>query len=102
MTRIAELQKKYPTIPTDSIVKWEMWGRGVRDSGDLDKASEWKAATGTYQNKFDDVTLKELVDKNPSRLAQGQMLRPSRMFMKSGTGAFVRINPKSPYLDFIH
>ncbi|MDO8670938.1 MAG: hypothetical protein Q7O66_05840 [Dehalococcoidia bacterium] len=68
MTRIADLQKKYPKIPMDTIVKWEMWGAGVRDSGDLDKASEWKLATGTYQNKFDEVTLKEVVDKNPARL----------------------------------
>ncbi|MDO8674340.1 MAG: hypothetical protein Q7O66_23270 [Dehalococcoidia bacterium] len=97
MTRIYELQERYPTIPLDSIVKWEIWGAGVRDTGDLDKVSEWKAAEGTYQNKFDDVTLKQVVDKNPSRLKDGKILRPGRCYTKSGTGILLRINPKSRY-----
>ncbi|MDO8669992.1 MAG: hypothetical protein Q7O66_00995 [Dehalococcoidia bacterium] len=97
MTRIAELHMKYPTIPGDVIVKWEILNRGVRDSADLDKVSGWTPASGTYQSKFDDVTLKQLVDNRPTRLKDGYMLRPFTFYLKSGEGAGLHISPRSPY-----
>ncbi|MDO8669991.1 MAG: hypothetical protein Q7O66_00990, partial [Dehalococcoidia bacterium] len=97
MTRIDDLHKKYPTFPLEVIVRLEIVNRGVRDTDDLDKVSEWKAATQSYQSKFDDVTLKELAEKRPSRLRDGRMLRPNALLMKNGLAAAIRINPKSPY-----
>ncbi|MDO8670840.1 MAG: hypothetical protein Q7O66_05345, partial [Dehalococcoidia bacterium] len=97
MTRIDELTSKYPQIPRDLIIKWELWNKGVKDTEDLDKVSEFKQAVGTYQNKFDEVDLAELVAARPSRLKNGQMLRPGSFFMKSSSSAPVVISRKSPY-----
>ncbi len=97
MVRIDELAKKYPSIPRDLIIKWELWNRGVKDTDDLDKVSLWKVIEGSYQNKFDEVTLKELVDRRPSRVQNGRILRPDAFFMKSSLNAPLVISPGSPY-----
>ncbi|MDO8669812.1 MAG: hypothetical protein Q7O66_00050, partial [Dehalococcoidia bacterium] len=44
-----------------------------------------------------EVDLKELVAARPSRLQNGQMLRPGSFFMKSSSSAPVVISRKSPY-----
>ncbi|MDO8670670.1 MAG: hypothetical protein Q7O66_04480 [Dehalococcoidia bacterium] len=97
MARIDELAKKYPDIPRDLIVKWELWNRGVKDTDDLDKISIWKVIEGSYQNKFDEVTLKDLVARRPSRVQGDRILRPDAFFMKSSFNAPLVISPGSPY-----
>ncbi len=52
MTRVDELKKKYPTIPRDFIIKWELKQLGVQDTEDHDKVSTWRSAEGSYQIKF--------------------------------------------------
>ncbi|MDO8673314.1 MAG: radical SAM protein [Dehalococcoidia bacterium] len=96
MGRIQELEQKYPTLPRDVIIKWEMESQGVVDTADLDLVSDWKTAEGSYQSKFDAVSLKELVGTS-SRLRNGQMLRPRSMLMKSSIGVALHIDPKSRY-----
>ncbi|MDO8672652.1 MAG: hypothetical protein Q7O66_14675 [Dehalococcoidia bacterium] len=99
MTQIDVLRKKYPSIPPDVILKWEILNHGVRDSGDIDKVSDWSRA-GTnfsYQSYDHDLTLKEVVDRKPTRLKDGRILRPRALRTKNGIGASVRINTRSPY-----
>ncbi|MBI4320438.1 MAG: hypothetical protein HY675_18265, partial [Chloroflexi bacterium] len=41
MTRVDDLQKKYPMIPQDIVLKWEFVSHGVRDraqGGHIEKA----------------------------------------------------------------
>ncbi|MDO8671883.1 MAG: hypothetical protein Q7O66_10705 [Dehalococcoidia bacterium] len=97
MVRIDELAKKYPNIPRDLIVKWELWNHGVKDNDDLDKVSRWKVIEGSYQNKFDEVAIKDLVARRPSRVKEGRILRPDSFFMKSSLNAPLVISPASPY-----
>ncbi len=42
MIRIAEFEKKYPSLPKDCVVKWEMMNVGIRDSKALDNVSYWR------------------------------------------------------------
>ncbi|MDO8673477.1 MAG: hypothetical protein Q7O66_18875 [Dehalococcoidia bacterium] len=99
MTRIADLQKKYPTIPLEVIVKWEILNTGVGDSDDLDKVSQWlrRNNVGTYQTYDHDVTLKDQAVKRPERIKDGHMLRPNTMYMANGIGAKIRMDSRSPY-----
>lgn len=97
MTRIDELQKKYPTLPRDFIIKWEVKHRGVKDTEDLDKVSYWTGAQTSYQIKFDDETLLELIAKRPSRMRAGRLLRPAGFWMKSSVMAELWTSTRSPY-----
>ncbi|MDO8670671.1 MAG: hypothetical protein Q7O66_04485 [Dehalococcoidia bacterium] len=97
MTRVDELQKKYPSIPKEVIVKWEVVNSGVRDTDDLDKVSDWSGPGTTYQSYDHDVTLKDLAARRPNRLRAGSVLRPRRLHMKNGLYAGTRIDTRSPY-----
>ncbi|MDO8670049.1 MAG: hypothetical protein Q7O66_01290 [Dehalococcoidia bacterium] len=99
MTRISELEKKYPTVPQEVVVKWEVVSHGVRDTGDLDKIGTWQKAGEhySYQSYDHDITLKEYVEKRPARLKDGRILRPGHFYMKNGIGAAIRIDTSSPY-----
>ncbi|MDO8673801.1 MAG: hypothetical protein Q7O66_20515, partial [Dehalococcoidia bacterium] len=99
MTRIAEFQKKYPSIPKEVIVKWDVLNRGVSDTEDLDKVCAWQKAGAhySYQSYDHNITLKEWVDKRPSRLKDGRILRAGKLMMKNGVGAAIHIDTRSPY-----
>ncbi|MDO8672083.1 MAG: hypothetical protein Q7O66_11725 [Dehalococcoidia bacterium] len=98
MTRLQELEKKYPGVPREFILKWDVLNRGVRDSEDLDKVSEFQQFHFSYQSYDHDVTLKELVEKRPEkRLKGGRVLRPVAFNTKNGFGADLRISTRSPY-----
>ncbi|MBI2862987.1 MAG: hypothetical protein HYX94_00290 [Chloroflexi bacterium] len=85
MTRIDELEKKYPTIPKDVIVKWDVFCRGVRDNRDIDKASVWRsAAHSSYQSFDEDYTLERLKRETPWRFKGDAMLVPDWIWMSSG------------------
>ena len=97
MSRIDELQKKYPTIPREIIIKWEVISRGIADTDDLDKASEWAPAGGSYQSYDHDVTLKQVIEKRPWRAKGDSLLRPGQIFMSRGMSVTLQRNTKSPY-----
>ncbi|MDO8674402.1 MAG: hypothetical protein Q7O66_23595 [Dehalococcoidia bacterium] len=97
MTRVDEFTKKYPSLPRDFIVKWELKQLGIQDTEDLDKVSSWRSPEGSYQMKFDDYTLQELVERRPSRLKDGLILRPENFYMKSSVRAELWTSKKSPY-----
>ncbi|MDO8672105.1 MAG: hypothetical protein Q7O66_11850, partial [Dehalococcoidia bacterium] len=99
MTRVEELQKKYPTIPKEVTLKWEVLGRGVRDGGELDEVCHWQKAGAhySYQSYDHDVTLQEWVAKRPARLQGDHILRPGSLIMKNGIGAAIRLDTRSPY-----
>ncbi|MBI2863478.1 MAG: hypothetical protein HYX94_02830 [Chloroflexi bacterium] len=96
MTRIDELQKKYPNIPTEVIIKWEVVASGVAYSPELDEVSEWTRMP-TYQSYDFDVTLKQLEHTRGRRSHGGKLLRPGNFYMKNGMGAVMRMASNSPY-----
>ncbi|MDO8671932.1 MAG: hypothetical protein Q7O66_10950 [Dehalococcoidia bacterium] len=99
MSKIAELQKKYPNIPQEVIVKWDVLGSGVRDTEGLDRVSNWArdGGFGTYQSYDHDVSLQDLVKKNPLRAKQGYILTPGEFYMRHGTGVRIQRDTASPY-----
>ena len=97
MSRIDELQRKYPSIPREVIIKWEVISRGVVDTDDLDKASEWAPAGGSYQSYDHDMTLKQVLEKRPWRAKGDMLLRPGQVFMNRGMSVVLQRNSKSPY-----
>ncbi|MDO8674339.1 MAG: hypothetical protein Q7O66_23265 [Dehalococcoidia bacterium] len=96
MTRIDELQKKYPSIPREVIIKWEVVANGVADSPELDEVSEWTRPT-SYQTYDFDVTLKQMEEKRGKRTDGGRLLRPGNLYMKNGVGARIQVSTRSPY-----
>ncbi|MDO8674393.1 MAG: hypothetical protein Q7O66_23550, partial [Dehalococcoidia bacterium] len=99
MTRVDGLKKKYPSIPKEVIAKWDVLNRGVRDSEDLDGVCHWQKAGAhfSYQSYDHDVTLKQWVDKKPTRLEGDRILRPGTIMMKNGVGMAIRLDTTSPY-----
>ncbi|MDO8672815.1 MAG: hypothetical protein Q7O66_15505 [Dehalococcoidia bacterium] len=97
MTRVDELQKKYPDVPREIIIKLDVLVHGVRDTDDLDKVSDWAPAHGTYQSYRHDMTLKELIEKRPDQLRPGLFRRPRDMYMKNGIGVQIQGDVKSDY-----
>ncbi|MDO8670915.1 MAG: hypothetical protein Q7O66_05725, partial [Dehalococcoidia bacterium] len=98
MTQIAELQKKYPNVPKDIIIKWSVLANGLKDSKDLDKLSYWvRASSGGYQSYDEDLTLKRMKEQTPWRIKDNQVLRPHYLAMKSGLGVPTQRKDRSPY-----
>ncbi|MDO8473405.1 MAG: hypothetical protein Q7T05_06255, partial [Dehalococcoidia bacterium] len=97
MTRIDELQKRYPIIPRDVILKHDVMVQGVRDGEDMDKISSWSPGEHRYQSNHYDVTLQDMARKAPWRVKGGLLLRPDEMRFKSGLGAQTRLRSTSPY-----
>ncbi|MBI2863346.1 MAG: hypothetical protein HYX94_02135 [Chloroflexi bacterium] len=99
MSRITELQKKYPTLHKDVIVKWEMRVGGVQDSRDLDESSTWKPAShGSYRSYDEDFTLQRMKEETPWRVREDAILTPTPLWMKTGLGFPVWRKEASPYL----
>ncbi|MDO8672693.1 MAG: hypothetical protein Q7O66_14880 [Dehalococcoidia bacterium] len=96
MTRIDELQKKFPTVPREVIIKWAVVPSGILDSGELDDVSQWSRPT-SYQNYDFDSTLQELEQKRGGRVKEGQVLRAGKIFMKNGVSVSIRRSKRSPY-----
>ena len=46
MTRLEELQKKYPSLAREILVKWEVLRHGIRDSDAVYKNGFWIRAAG--------------------------------------------------------
>ncbi|MDO8673966.1 MAG: hypothetical protein Q7O66_21355 [Dehalococcoidia bacterium] len=97
MTRVDDLQRKYPSIPREVLVKWELLRNGLRDSSVIDKVSDWIRPTGQYQNRDIDVTMFDIGKKRPETLRQGYIMRPRPAFMKNGISAQTRRHSESPY-----
>ncbi len=100
MTRVDELQRKYPEIPRDVILKLEVLVQNINTGGDLDKLSTWTRAfvKGSYHSKGTDGSLKELAEKSPDKIKDGQILRPPReVRFRNGLGAELRLSNGSPY-----
>ncbi|MDO8671663.1 MAG: hypothetical protein Q7O66_09565, partial [Dehalococcoidia bacterium] len=99
MTRIAEFSKKYPTIPKDVLVKWELMNRGIRDSKDLDKVSFWRrAAEGAYLSFDEDLTLERIKKETPWRVKGDSVLLPDRLYLKTGFDFYLYRKERSPYV----
>ncbi|MDO8670476.1 MAG: hypothetical protein Q7O66_03485, partial [Dehalococcoidia bacterium] len=99
VSRVDELQKRYPTIPREVIVKWETSARGVSDAGITEKLGTWHRALGTYQSYDRGQSLKELAQKHPGRVKPGFLLRPPHIFLtKSGQTARIGVDSTSPYV----
>ncbi|MDO8673781.1 MAG: hypothetical protein Q7O66_20415 [Dehalococcoidia bacterium] len=73
MTRVDELQKKYPTIPRQYIIRWDCKAHGIADTGTLDELGMWvpNVGSGTYASYDHDITLKDWVDLKPGRQKPG-------------------------------
>jgi len=97
VSRIDELQKKYPTIHRDTLIKFEIWDQGVRYTRDMDKAGQWSPARGSYMTKFDNQTLQEMVAENPHRLKDGKFVRPDFFTLPSTVGGSLYTKTTSPY-----
>lgn len=96
MTRVDELQKKYPDLPPEFIVKWEILSHGVKDSETIDKVSSWTRG-GSYQSRDLDITMKEIADKRSGAKRPGYVMRPKPLYMKNGIGAVIRRHSRTPY-----
>ncbi|MDO8670724.1 MAG: hypothetical protein Q7O66_04750 [Dehalococcoidia bacterium] len=96
MTRIDDLQKKFPTIPREVIIKWAVLASGLADTAAVDDVSYWTRPT-SYQSYDFDVTLKDLERTRGARTNEEQILRPGLAYMKNGVSFAIRISSKSPY-----
>ncbi|MDO8672738.1 MAG: hypothetical protein Q7O66_15105 [Dehalococcoidia bacterium] len=84
MSRLDELEKSYPAIPRDVILKWEIGCRGVRDTEVIEEVGTWQRALGTYQSYDRGESLTEMAKKHPGRVRPGFLLRPPPLFMTRG------------------
>ncbi|MDO8669973.1 MAG: hypothetical protein Q7O66_00900 [Dehalococcoidia bacterium] len=99
MARVAELQRKYPGIHRDIIVKWDVLTNGIRDTNDLDTVSSWRPASqGTYGSYDEEFTLQRLKTETPWRVKDDAVLLPDRLWMKTGLGFPLFRKQRSPYL----
>ncbi|MDO8671269.1 MAG: hypothetical protein Q7O66_07535 [Dehalococcoidia bacterium] len=96
MARVDDLQKKYPGVPREVIVKWEALRNGIKDTGALDKVSIWTRG-GSFQSRDMDVSIKEIAAKRPETVRQGYVMRPGVLYMKNAIGARVMRDSQSPY-----
>ncbi|MDO8673457.1 MAG: hypothetical protein Q7O66_18775 [Dehalococcoidia bacterium] len=96
MSRVDELQKKYPNLPREIVVKWEVLVRGVKDTSTLDKVSYWTRG-GSYQSRDLDISLKEIAAKREGEGRPGYVARPKPLHMKNGIGANIRRGTRTPY-----
>ncbi|MDO8669975.1 MAG: hypothetical protein Q7O66_00910 [Dehalococcoidia bacterium] len=97
MSRVDELQKKYPSLPREIIVKWETLRHGIRDSDVLYKVGLWRRAAGGYQSLDHGVTAEEIAKQRPESVRPGYVLLPGPYYMKNGLGARIERDPASPY-----
>ncbi|MBI2864760.1 MAG: hypothetical protein HYX94_09400 [Chloroflexi bacterium] len=100
MTRVDELQKKYPSIARQILVKAEALTCGIRDSGLLYSHGFWSrtGGVGTYQNLDHDTSLKEVAGKRPTAAAKaGYVKRLDSFYMQGGWGFMVQRDSASPY-----
>ncbi|MDO8673999.1 MAG: hypothetical protein Q7O66_21520 [Dehalococcoidia bacterium] len=97
MAHVDELQKKYPNLPREIIVKWEMLRNGVRDSDVLSKEGTWRRPAGDFLSHDRGVTMEETAKKRPETVRQGYLQIPGQMFMRNGIGARVMRDSRSPY-----
>ncbi|MDO8674022.1 MAG: hypothetical protein Q7O66_21635 [Dehalococcoidia bacterium] len=91
MTRVDELQKKYPNVPREVIVKLDALTLGIRDSDAFDNIGHWarSGGVGTYQS----------YDRELPRLETrpGYVKRLGAFQMKNGLGARIERDSTSPY-----
>ncbi|MDO8673586.1 MAG: hypothetical protein Q7O66_19430, partial [Dehalococcoidia bacterium] len=89
MTRVDELQKKYPNVPREIIIKMEVLTLGIKDSEGLDKASFWSRAAeiGTYQSYDRHVDYAAAVAKRQQEKRPGFVKRLGAFYFKNGAGA---------------
>lgn len=98
MSRVDELQKKYPTLSREFIVKWDCMNHGIKDSDDLykEKAGIWINGIGIYTRDHS-TRLTALVKNRPDGVRPGWIRFPSAFFMRNGNGVSVKRDPRSPY-----
>ncbi|MDO8669971.1 MAG: hypothetical protein Q7O66_00890 [Dehalococcoidia bacterium] len=97
MTRVAELQKKYPDLAREVIIKWETLRYGIKDSDALYKAGLWRRAAGGFLSLDHGVTMEEIAKKRPESVRPGYVLLPGVYYMKNGIGSRIERDPSSPY-----
>ncbi|MBI2863933.1 MAG: hypothetical protein HYX94_05160 [Chloroflexi bacterium] len=84
MSRVDDLQEKYPSLPRQYIVRWDTRVHGLSDSGKLDEIGRWVPINpegGAYANFDFDITLKDWVEAKPGRQKPGYVLRPARFVL---------------------
>ncbi|MBI2865698.1 MAG: hypothetical protein HYX94_14210 [Chloroflexi bacterium] len=97
MSRVDQLQKRYPNVPLEIIVKYEVLNYGIRDSDVIDETSFWDRSGG-YQSRDHDLTLREIAAKRPWTVKPGFIMRPSPFYMSNGVGVQTqRGSDRSPY-----
>ncbi|MDO8671931.1 MAG: hypothetical protein Q7O66_10945, partial [Dehalococcoidia bacterium] len=97
MTRVDELQKKFPNLAREILVKWDLTRYGVRDSEVLAKEATWRRSGGFLSHRDRDVTMKDTAKKIPETVRPGYSHFPAEAIMKNGVGFKVAKDPKSPY-----
>ncbi|MDO8672051.1 MAG: hypothetical protein Q7O66_11560 [Dehalococcoidia bacterium] len=96
MSRIDELQKKYPSIPRDMIICWDAHRNGIRYTEVIDTLSYYDRGR-LYQSRDTDVTLKDIAMARPRAIREGLVLNPTPMYTKSGFGAQIVRDTQSSY-----
>ncbi|MDO8670163.1 MAG: hypothetical protein Q7O66_01875, partial [Dehalococcoidia bacterium] len=98
MTRVDELQKKYPNLAREIVIKWDVLTQGLRDSEVLDKVGVWERG-GSFQSRdLQGVSLKAMAGKRPGAVVRpGFVLQPDPFYMRNGIGVDIRRSFTSPY-----
>ncbi|MDO8672513.1 MAG: hypothetical protein Q7O66_13945 [Dehalococcoidia bacterium] len=98
MTRVDELQKKYPSLPREIILKWDVLRHGVQDTEVIDRTGHWqRVGYGGYQSHDHDLSLKQVAEQRPERVKPNYRLRTSPFYMRNGLGVRVELDRSSPY-----
>ncbi|MDO8673998.1 MAG: hypothetical protein Q7O66_21515, partial [Dehalococcoidia bacterium] len=98
MTRVDALQKKYPSLAREILVKWEVLRHGIRDSDAVYENGFWIRAAGGYHSLDHGVTLQDVTKKRPDAVRPGYVFLPGVFYMKNGIGARIERDVNSPYV----
>ncbi|MDO8671100.1 MAG: hypothetical protein Q7O66_06675, partial [Dehalococcoidia bacterium] len=97
MPRVDELQKKYPTLPRETIIKMDALRHGIKDSEVLDRVGVWQRRLPIYQSHDHDLSRREIAEKRPETVRPGYILHLSPFYLKNAIGVRVERDSTSPY-----
>ena len=96
MARVDELQKRYPSLPREVLIKWDVLQHGLKDSKALTTAGNWFRSLPTYQSYDREISLKEAAE-NAGRVKGGFVKTAWQFCQKNGMGTQVQRDSTSPY-----
>ncbi|MDO8670976.1 MAG: hypothetical protein Q7O66_06040 [Dehalococcoidia bacterium] len=96
MSRVDELQKKYPTIPRSLIIHRDIHSHGVKPTQVLAGLSTYDRSV-IYQSRDNEVTLEDITKQNPGSARPGFVAQTPMPFLKDGFGLRIIRDPRSNY-----